>query len=433
MAGHITQRTRTRTDGSTYSVWRARYPDPEGDDTAQIERTFARKRDADSWLTRQKGAVEQGSHVDPRKGERRVAELVDDYRATWGDLEPKTVVGYESILDHHILPRWGKTKVGAISTAAIQAWVNELSKTRQPNTIHSVYGVMRGLMRRAVLDKLIPVNPCADVTLPSKRKRVAVNGKTPRQRQLYLTAPELRTLTDALPQHWRTPTLVAGLCGLRSGELWALRRQDVDVERGTMHVAYALKDIKGRLEVGPTKTHATRTLSIPSPLIPPLKQALASPGIRVRAVRKGRPSGYPAIVDGALVYIADAPNDDAEDNRLLFTTPGGTPVQQTNFYERTFRPTVAKLWPEPHKLHGLRWHDLRHTAASLSLAASPNLHAVKERLGHEDIRTTINVYGHLVPSVDAALADALGEMWDATATPSNVVELHAKGAKGSAA
>ena len=70
----------------------------------------------------------------------------------------------------------------------------------------------------------------------------------------------------------------------------------------------------------------------------------------------------------------------------------------------------------------MRFHDLRHTCASLSLAVAPNLHAVKERLGHEDIRTTINTYGHLLPSVDEALADALGAMYEAAA-PTPVADL----------
>jgi integrase len=69
----------------------------------------------------------------------------------------------------------------------------------------------------------------------------------------------------------------------------------------------------------------------------------------------------------------------------------------------------------PAAKHRLRWHDLRHTCASLSLAVAPNLHVVKERLGHEDIRTTINVYGHLLPSVDQALADGLSSLFDEAA------------------
>ena len=72
--------------------------------------------------------------------------------------------------------------------------------------------------------------------------------------------------------------------------------------------------------------------------------------------------------------------------------------------------------------HKLRFHDLRHTCASLSLSIAPNLHVVKERLGHEDIRTTVNIYGHLLPSVDAALADGLGALYD-SAEPNNMREL----------
>ena len=80
------------------------------------------------------------------------------------------------------------------------------------------------------------------------------------------------------------------------------------------------------------------------------------------------------------------------------------------FYRRVFRPAVERALTESKR--ALRFHDLRHTCASLSLAVSPNLHAVKERLGHEDIRTTINTYGHLVLSVDAALVDGLNEVFE---------------------
>jgi integrase len=273
----------------------------------------------------------------------------------------------------------------------------------------------------AVTRRYIGANPANGVKLPSKGSRT--KG---RDRQPALTPEELRALVEAHPPHWRLPTLVAGLCGLRAGELWALRRMDIDPLHATLHVAHALKDIKGKLVVGPTKTHARRKPSIPAPLIPLLTQALADPGVRVRGVRRGggstpKRAGYPAVVDGAL----DWTEDPTDPRRLLFTTVGGSPVQHTNFYERIFRPTVVKLWPAGHRLHGLRWHDLRHTCASLSLAATGNLHVVKERLGHADIRTTINTYGHMLPSVDAALADALGVMWTATATPpaSNVFEL----------
>lgn len=133
--------------------------------------------------------------------------------------------------------------------------------------------------------------------------------------------------------------------------------------------------------------------------------------------------------------------DDPE--AFVFTTKRGLPVRHNQFYKKVFRPVVTGHKEVParvvrngngHRIvpgkpaivsslpaakRKLRWHDLRHTCAALSLAVAPNLYLVKERLGHEDIRTTINTYGHLLPEVDAALADGLGALFE----PDNVVLL----------
>ncbi len=103
-------------------------------------------------------------------------------------------------------------------------------------------------------------------------------------------------------------------------------------------------------------------------------------------------------------------------------TTTGRPVRHNLFYKRTFRPAVKAALPA--RLHGFRWHDLRHTCAALSLAASPSLAVVKERLGHENVQTTVDLYGKLVPSVDAALADAVGA--SIFTAPDNVVDLAAR-------
>lgn len=113
--------------------------------------------------------------------------------------------------------------------------------------------------------------------------------------------------------------------------------------------------------------------------------------------------------------------DDANDpDRLVFVTPRGYPVRHNNFYKKVFRPAVVgdsgnkdprqrRAPAVPSQKTALRWHDLRHTCAALSLAApGGNLAMVKERLGHENIATTVDLYGKRVPSVDAAIADAVG-------------------------
>ncbi len=89
-----------------------------------------------------------------------------------------------------------------------------------------------------------------------------------------------------------------------------------------------------------------------------------------------------------------------------------------------FKPGVRAALPA--RLNGLRWHDLRHTAAALALATpGGSIQMVKERLGHENIATTVDLYGKRVPSVDAAIADAVGaSIFDAPAA-NNVTPLRA--------
>jgi integrase len=422
---------RTSADGTTTSrvVWRARVPDPTKPPgaSAKIERTFARKTDAERWERERLTAIESGSYISDRQGATPLRDVAEQWRATWNvkPLAPKTQRDYASILENHVLPRFGDVRVSAISAAAVQDWVNDLhsGKGLHAETVHHAYVVLRGVLKTAVRRGLIASNPCAtsSVDLPSKRKaRTSASASE----QLYLSADELRQLVDAMPEHWRTPTLIAAWCGLRAGELWALRRQDVDPLHGTITVRYALKDVWGNLIAGPTKTHASRSMSVPKFLRPALTQSLTTPTVRARRARAGQPTGYPAISQaGELVWTDDA----SDPTRLLFTTPNGRPVRHANFYVREFRPTVERLWPAPHRLNGLVWHSLRHTCASLSLAVAwtytskssdLSLHAVKERLGHEDIQTTVNRYGHMLASVDEALADGLGAMHDAA----NVVE-----------
>ena len=304
----------------------------------------------------------------------------------------------------------------------MEHWIGELAATLHAQSCHNIYNVLRQCMKRAVQQNLVRENPCSSdaVTLPSKR--LARASAAP---QLYLTASEVRTLADGVPPHYRLPVFIAALCGLRAGELWALRRCDVDPLHGRLHVRYALKEIAGRTLVGPPKTNEPRSMSVPSSVQRELVAALAAPGVRLRKIRAHGSHGYPCIVHEAGSSPELGWTDDAQDpRRLLLVTPTGHPVQHSNFYRRVFRPTVKQIWPAGHRLHALRWHDLRHTCASLSLAA-PNgkLHVVKERLGHADIRMTINIYGHLLPSADDALADELDVMVFGATAPSNVADL----------
>jgi integrase len=158
-------------------------------------------------------------------------------------------------------------------------------------------------------------------------------------------------VAEAIDPQYRVLVYTAAYTGLRAGELGGLRRADVDLLRGVLHVRRALKDVNGRLELGPTKTRAQRTVSLPTFLRQMLAEHLSQPS----------PGGTGP----------DAP---------VFTMKGGGRLRHGLVYGRYFRRAVAAALPP--ETHGLRFHDLRHTCASLSIAAGAHPKLIAARLGH---------------------------------------------------
>jgi integrase len=416
MAGHITKRKR-----GDSTKWRARYPDPTRGGTAQIERTFDTKREAERWLTEQKSAVQRGVHIDPANSGRLLGHVAGEWRGTWTNLEPKTKAGYETILNKHVLPRWQDARIGAVSADAIQKWVNELAKSgRAPATVRRIYGVLQSIMKLAIRRNYITVNPCADVSLP--RANTYAEGSTEKEMQ-FLTAAEVTAIAEAIKPFYRVLVYTAAYSGLRSGELGALRRRDVDLLHGKLHVS----PTRGALKIVETASEniADEDKGV---IFGPPKSG------------KGRVVGIPRFLVAMLTeHLETIP---ADPDALIFTSPEGEPRRQGNFYRRHFKPTVRRRYcascsatvkPDadrcpgrgcgsddlryviPPSKHALRFHDLRHTCASLLIAANAHPKAIQDHLGHADIQTTFNVYGHLLPQAHDALSAALDSAYAGSA------------------
>lgn len=106
---------------------------------------------------------------------------------------------------------------------------------------------------------------------------------------------------------------------------------------------------------------------------------------------------------------------------LIFTSPRGGPIQHRVFYRRYFKPAVKEALPAKTEL---RFPDLRHTCASLLIAAGAHPKAIHERLGHQSITMTFDRYGHLLPGLGDSLADALDATYErASEPPENGVSL----------
>lgn len=382
MLGHVRNRGK-RADGSTR--WEARYTDPERGGTTKIARTFATKRAAESWLVEQQASILSGTHVSPRAGERPFAEVVEAWKEAWGSrLSPTTANRYEQILARYLLPEFGRTQVGKITHEVVQRYINRLASRSDlaPGTVRAIYSVLRTSMGRGVRMGLVRVNPCAQIDLP----------RSPREEMLFLSAPEVALVAEAIDPYYRVLIYSAAFLGLRAGELLALRRGDLDLLRGVVHVRRSLRDVNGHLSVGPTKTYSTRTVSLPRFLRDMLSEHLAA----------GLPGGT---------------GPDA----LLFPSRTGLLLRHGLFYRRHFKVAVRKALPP--ELHGLRFHDLRHTCAALSVAAGAHPKLISARLGHASVAITLDRYSHLFPSIEEALAEQLDAAFRAAPPASNVAAL----------
>ena len=348
--------------------YRVRYRTPDGRSRAK---SFARKVDADRFVIEVESRKLAGEFVDPRLGKAPFAEVAEEWLGTVAHLKANTLAGYESVLRAHLLPAFGSTPVSAIDTTAVKRFTASMfAAGKSYQTVKNALNVLRGVLATAVESRLITQNPAVGVRLPKATARQARHDR--RAERVFLTAAQVHDLADAMPDPFGTLVIFAAYTGLRAGEIAALRVDDLDLETSKATVRRSVAEVHGQLIEGSTKTGEARTVTLPRFLVRDLRQHLAATG------RRG--------------------------SDFLFTSPEGGQLRQSNFYRRTFKPSVKSTEGVP---DGLRFHDLRHTCAALLIAQGAHPKAIQERLGHSSIEVTMDTYGHLYESADEALADAL--------------------------
>lgn len=354
--------------------YQANYLDQATGERVAAPQTFATKADANVWLSTVEADDLRGELLDPRLSRR----VLGDWAAEWLGglhLKPKTLVGYESTLRVHVLPVFADRPVAAITYRDCKAFVDDLLRTGlAPGTVGEARKVLRLVLQEALRADAIRRNPADALRVPRGR----------RDEMVFLSADEVLALARDVAnpprparheeKHFPSYSLLvrlAGFTGLRAGELAALRVGRVSPLHGRLQVAESAAEVHGRLLYGPPKTYAHRAVPIPAALAAEMEDHLA-----------GRP------------HTAEA---------FVFTAPDGGPLRHSNFYRRFYKPAVRRSSLDDRT----RFHDLRHTAAALMIAEGAHLRAVKERLGHSTIQVTADRYGHLFPSLEAALTDRL--------------------------
>ena len=245
-------------------AWHGKSASPASGETLK---TFGRKVDAQRWLADRQAAALRGDLISPEMQIMTVAELAAEWRATWpGRLQPSSQRRSDELLALYVLPSLGAERAATLSYSAVQRFLAALPAALSPSTVRKVHATLSALFTEGIRAGHVRVNPCRHQRLPRivKAERIIITVEQAEALAVEAGRIASRTKGDAPsgPQAALAVRLSA-YTGLRAGEQWALRRRDIDLPHGRVHVSRALKLIGGRLEFGPTKTHQERRVSVP--------------------------------------------------------------------------------------------------------------------------------------------------------------------------
>ncbi|GAA1110038.1 tyrosine-type recombinase/integrase [Arthrobacter flavus] len=359
--------------------YRVRYRTPER--TQTDKRGFKTKRDAENFASSVEVSKLRGEWVDPTKSRVTVTEWAEQWFAAQVHLKPTTLSGYRLGLDKHVLPRWGSTRITAITHGAIQTWVNELSMKLAPSTVRQTHLVLSGVLKFAVLDGRLNKNPSDDIRLP----RIVQKDHG------YLDHGQVANLASAVGDYGDVVLFLA-YTGLRWGEMAGLKVGRLDMLRRRVAVVEAVSEPRGTIVWGTPKNH------------------------------EGRSVPFPEFLSEILAKRCE--NKKRED--LVFTSSEASVLRGGNFRRRHFDAAVRSLMESDPDFPKISPHDLRHTAASLAVSAGANVKAVQRMLGHKSAAMTLDVYADLF---DDDL-DAVAVMLNHGAASANVGKMWAESQNG---
>lgn len=367
------------------SRWRVSWEDATTKKT--LSRVFSVKTEAEAYKAEMEDDIRMGRYIDPSDKERPFAEVAQLWIDSKRRVKGSTLARYRRELNNYVLPQWGTMPLGAITRVKIDAWVKKLqdgtaphmfdvndhikNATRKPTKASATYvdhivdATFGSVIRYAVKARWISDNPLSHVELPRpEAKDATLPVLSYRQvESLAADAYELRQEeTD------RALVLFLAYTGARISEALGLKIEDLDLDnlRASINRTWTT-DEHDKKVIGPPKGWQKRRV--------PVQPFVAD---ELKKITKGRKPG-----------------------EWVFQSKRGVVIDRKRWYFHTWRKIMADgVYPD-----GLRVHDLRHTAASLAIAAGADVKIVQLMLGHKDATETLNIYGHMWP-------DKLGEVID---------------------
>ncbi|MDC6268060.1 tyrosine-type recombinase/integrase [Lysinibacillus fusiformis] len=294
-------------------------------------------------------------------------------------------------LEKRILPIFGDIKLKDIKKVDVVFFVGDLQKKKRrldgkeselaPSTVHNIYKAFASIMNVAVEWNLIEESPCKNIKLPKLKYE---EGKAYSEEQVKLLFERLNNRETA---EKRLLVELAVVSAARQGELVAIEKKHLNVENNTLLIEQALVNLTGDgIIIKETKGKRKRVVTIPSNIMNDL--------VTLAAVKK---------------YQLEEAGDERvwEGHTFLFSNDFGKP----------YRPdSISQWWDRFMKknpdLPRIRFHDLRHTSATLLIHAGEHPKVIQSRLGHSNITTTMNTYGHLLQETDQRASSHFDKLFD---------------------
>lgn len=360
---------RGNAEGSIYKRsdgrWAAAVSIPGGGRRTFYGRT---RSDVQNKLTAARRAISDGAPLSPDRLTFTALATRWLNEVAAGNVRPKTFLFYQSILQLHVMPAIGTRPLSRVTPLDLQGlYTTKLKEGLSPQTVVHIHRVTHKVLQDALRWGLIARNIC-DVVRPPR---------VPHQEMRVLTAQEAK----ALLAHVENDPLealyaIALTTGLRQGELLGLKWQDFSSDAGRISIQRTVRYIprQGSVEGEPKSQRSRRSVMLAPLAIAALKRH------RARQAKQRL---------SAVMW---------EDNDLIFANDVGRHIDASNL-RRSFR-----LMLERAGLPTIRFHDLRHTAATLLLMQGVHVKVVSEMLGHSTVSLTLDVYSHVLPSLQAEAA-----------------------------
>lgn len=366
--------------------WQVRYRDPAGESR---NRSFDRKADAERFLIDVSNQLLRGAYVDARDGQVSLAE----YASGWLERQSfssASRVAVELRLRVHVAPEWGTVPIAGIRSASIQAWIVRLQERLAPGYVRLIVTTFSAVLGSAVAEGLISHNPFRSpvVKVPSVRPK----------RLRPWNVDQVLAVVEAHPAALRSVAVVAAGCGLRQGEAFGIRVQDIDFVRAELHVRQQIRIDSGIPAPALPKYGRTRTVPLPEWVATSLSAHLSEwgsmPGERISAPSLGG---------------------------LLFFSREKKPLNKNYFNTSVWRPALDAVGIPRERENGM--HALRHACASMWLEHGVSIKAVSEYLGHADPGFTLRVYTHVMPSSGEKARKAMDAAFGVGRSPSEAASI----------